>query len=124
MALTQSEKQNIRDMWAKRQQNSQERTQILKEQATQRAGKIARLLKSKYGVVQVYLYGSLAKNEVFDNHSDIDLFIEGWREENIYWVMFSEAESIARPYNVSIITDKEAFPSIIDTVYREGRIIK
>jgi predicted nucleotidyltransferase len=54
-------------------------------------------------------------------HSDIDLFIEGLFEERSYFKILNEVEEIARPYKVSIVTDKEAADSLKNTVIKEGR---
>jgi uncharacterized protein len=92
----------------------------MKKEALYRAGQIAHMLKTRYDIKNVYLYGSLAKEEYFDSKSDIDLYIENWKEKLNYWRMLNEAESIARPYNISIITDKEILPSFKKNVEKEG----
>jgi len=42
-------------------------------------------------------------------------------EERSYFKILNEVEEIARPYKVSIVTDKEAADSLKNTVIKEGR---
>jgi predicted nucleotidyltransferase len=124
MAFTESEKNVIRATWEEKQQKLREREALLKKEAWNRALQIARFLKNKYRIHQVYLYGSLAEDQHFDTHSDIDLFIAGWTENQNYWKMISEVEDLSRPYPVSIVTEKDALPSLLDRVMSEGRILE
>jgi len=87
--------------------------------ALARAKKVAAHLKERYGVKKVFLYGSLARGN-FSHISDIDLYIEGFDQEKMYWRMQVEAEEIALPYPLSIVPAEDAFPSLRREVYREG----
>ncbi|MGQ9533511.1 MAG: nucleotidyltransferase family protein [Desulfotomaculales bacterium] len=93
------------------------RQRALVRRARACAGKIARLLKRKYGVGGVFLYGSLARGG-FAEHSDIDLLVTGFRGS--YWEMLLEAERLARPFRVSIVCEEDASPSLRQEVAREG----
>lgn len=121
MALSEAEKKRIRENWVKRQQYASDKMEQMKKEALFRAEKIAQYLKKTYGISNVILYGSLARNQWFDMHSDIDLFIEGLFEERSYFKILNEVEEIARPYKVSIVTDKEAADSLKNTILKEGR---
>ncbi|MFP4031573.1 MAG: nucleotidyltransferase domain-containing protein [Desulfococcaceae bacterium] len=46
------------------------------------AEKAAGFLREKYGAHRVPLLGSLARGEVFDHRSDVDLAVFGLSEEN------------------------------------------
>ena len=95
----------------------------LRFQAQERALAVAHYLMKNYSLKRVYLYGSLALDDHFDIHSDIDLFIVGWDEGYNYWSMLSKAEKLAEPFRISIATEQDALPSLVDIVYKEGRMI-
>ena len=122
--LSDAEKREIRKEWIRRRQEKQEKEEHLREEALQRAILIARFLKDKYGVEKTYLFGSLAREGPFDHLSDIDLFVIGWKEEDKYWSMYTEVEEIARPFPISVVTERGALPSLVETIYREGRVLE
>ena len=81
----------------------------LGEKARSCAQKVAAMLKTKYQVGEVFLYGSLAWGG-FTENSDIDLFVAGYRES--YWDVLLEAENLARPFKVSTVCEEDASPSL------------
>ncbi len=123
MSMTDSDKKLIKDTWMQRHVKAIERTKKLKQEALERACIVTAFLKNTYGVEKVYLYGSLAKDDHFDAHSDIDLFIMGSNHVIDYWKMISKAQSLAVPFSLSIITDQEALPKLKEVIYMEGRLL-
>jgi predicted nucleotidyltransferase len=123
MSLTDTERDNIRKTWAKRRELAIAQEKTMKEEAMERAGKIAKFLKDKYAIKKVYLYGSLSREGPFDKYSDIDLFIDGWNEDLNYWTMYIEVEKIAMPFAVSVITEKEITSELKEKILKEGKII-
>lgn len=87
--------------------------------ALARAKEVAAFLKDRYAVKKVVLYGSLARGN-FTQHSDIDLYVEGFERAEDYWRMQVEAEEIARPYPLSIVLADDATPSLRREVGKEG----
>ncbi|HIC90842.1 MAG TPA: DNA polymerase subunit beta [Syntrophaceae bacterium] len=63
--------------WQKRLASEEQERKKLREEAYQVARHGARLLKDKFGVKKVYLFGSLLSDDFFWELSDIDLLIEG-----------------------------------------------
>lgn len=90
-------------------------------QAMDKAYKIARFLKEKYGAEKVYLYGSLAWGN-FQAHSDIDLFVCGLKADH-YWKMQLQVEELAAPFAVSVVCDDEAYPSLKKKVLERGLLL-
>lgn len=123
MSLMDREKENIRKTWAKRHESAKMAQKKKRQVAMSKAHAIAKLLKEKYGVKKVYLYGSLSREGPFDKLSDIDLFVEGWNEDFNYWKMYLEAESIAIPFPVSIITENEVIPELHGEILKKGEIL-
>lgn len=96
------------------------RKRVLFEDARIKAKDVAKMLKEKYGVKQVYLYGSLAWGG-FAEGSDIDLFAVGF--EGNYWEMYNRAERIAFPFEVSIVCEEDALPSLKEEVLKRGLLL-
>ncbi len=105
----------------------QERTQRKDEEENKRridarccAEKVAVLLKEKYGVKKVYLYGSLVWGKHYTVHSDIDLFVEGFPAGADYWAALAEADHVAVPFPLNIVLAENAQQSLHDKVIKEG----
>lgn len=96
------------------------RGRALIENARIKADGVARMLKECYGVKQVYLYGSLAWGG-FAKGSDIDLFAVGFQGN--YWEMYGKAERIACPFQVSIVCEEDAFPTLKESVLKRGMLL-
>ncbi|MGQ9533516.1 MAG: nucleotidyltransferase family protein [Desulfotomaculales bacterium] len=90
--------------------------------ALRKARLVARHLKDRYGVEQVYLYGSLARG-TFGPHSDIDIFVVGFGDHRRYWRMQVEVEEIAAPFTVSVVCDDEAPPALKEKVLQRGVLL-
>jgi predicted nucleotidyltransferase len=90
------------------------------EQAWEKAGKVAGMLKKDYQVEKVYLYGSLAWGG-FNTSSDIDLYLFGLRGN--YWKAYGDAEKIAAPIEVSLICEEDAFLSLKKKVLERGILL-
>jgi predicted nucleotidyltransferase len=123
MLLPPADREAIRTTWIKRQNEDINKRQKQAKEALCRAYKVAHLLLDKYKVTQVYLYGSLARDEYFDDYSDIDIYITGWEDEKHYWIMLSEVQHVASPYPISIVTEKEALPTLKETIHKEGKLL-
>jgi predicted nucleotidyltransferase len=68
-------------------------------QALQKAQAVAAMLKEHYGVKQVYLYGSLAREE-FDRCSGVDLGLVGFSGD--FRKAMRETEALASPIGVNL----------------------
>jgi predicted nucleotidyltransferase len=97
------------------------RIQKLEEQARKKAREIAAVLKEKYGVSKVYLYGSLAWGG-FTEGSDIDLLITGYQGHD-FWKMYVEAERTGAPFEISLVCEEDAHPSLRKAVIERGILL-
>ncbi|TCO67936.1 putative nucleotidyltransferase [Caldanaerobacter subterraneus] len=124
VSISDEEKRKIRENWRIKSEKEKEMLEIRKKDALDKAYKVARFLKEKYNVNKVVLYGSLARGFDFWEFSDIDIFIDGWDDDRFnYWTMFVEVENIARPYRISIVTQRDATEALLKEIEREGREI-
>ncbi|GEA17284.1 nucleotidyltransferase family protein [Moorella sp. E306M] len=88
-------------------------------EAQARARAVAKWLKEKYGVDEVYLFGSLAWGG-FNSHSDIDMLIRGFKDKEHYWQMQVQAENIAGPFELNLLCEEEAPESLRRKVAEKG----
>ncbi|MEN6326957.1 MAG: nucleotidyltransferase domain-containing protein [Syntrophomonas sp.] len=88
--------------------------------AVQTAENLALMLMGKYGVKQVYLYGSLAWGG-FDHNSDIDLLLVGFSGN--YWQALSDAEEIAAPIAVSLACEEDCLDALKEKVMQKGVLL-
>jgi len=95
--------------------NDQKQLQI---RALDKAKTVAALLKQKYNVKNVWVYGSVVQGD-FHKRSDIDMLIDDTYKGS-FWEMYVRAQRKANPFPLSLITEKDAFPSLIEFVRKEG----
>ena len=81
--------------------------------------KAADLLKSRFGVRRVILFGSLARTESFYAESDVDLAVEGLNEAD-YWEAWRMVEEIIRDRPVDLVDVETASPSVLKAIQRHG----
>ncbi|NSW84342.1 MAG: nucleotidyltransferase domain-containing protein [Syntrophothermus sp.] len=107
-----------RNSWLNRLRRlEEEQRRLLKEKARAKAKAVADHLKKKWGVKEVYLYGSLAWG-TFHERSDIDIMAVGFTGN--YWRMLVEVEEIAMPFECTVVCEEDAFPSLREKVRAEG----
>ncbi|MFC1857857.1 nucleotidyltransferase family protein [Thermodesulfobacteriota bacterium] len=95
-------------------QQEQERKTIL-----MRVQQAAVMLKSRYNVQRVVLFGSLAHESWFRSGSDVDLAVEGLRSKD-YWQAWRDVEAIIGDKSVDFIEMETAGESLRRTIDRQG----
>lgn len=78
--LTQEQIKKYKSGWKKRQREKETALKLKHELALKKAGEMALVLKNKYGVKKVVLFGS-AVNGKFWEHSDLDIAVYGLIED-------------------------------------------
>ena len=114
---------DIKAAWEKRELRKQEQERTRRDHALKCAGKVTALLKEKYGIKRLWLFGSLVSGKHFTVHSDIDLFVEGFPAEADFWVVLSQAEHAAAPFPLNLILEENALPGIKEKVRKEGVLL-
>lgn len=72
----------------------------------------------RYGPCRVWLFGSLAGDGTFGEHSDIDLAVEGLPPKIDFWRLYSEILATARPFDVDLIALDSAPPELKESIHR------
>lgn len=110
----------IRQSWARRARDRRQAEGERRNLALERAQTVARYLKERYRVKNVYLFGSLVWGKHFSPRSDRDLLVEGFPSRANYWRAVAEAEEIAAPFPVSLVLMEGAVSSLVEPATKEG----
>ena len=70
--------------------------------ARETAGRIATLLKEKYGVKKIYLFGSTLNPDYFFERSDIDIAVSSCGDD-VFFKMWSDADRVADNFEVDLV---------------------
>ena len=89
------------------------------EQLLEKAREAASMLKSRFEVKRVVLFGSLAHRAWFSSDSDVDLAVEGL-EGSAYWEAWRAVEEILDDRSIDLVEIETARPSLQQAIRRHG----
>lgn len=95
-------------------------TEQRRANALEVARKASELLKTTYGVKQVVLFGSLSRDGVFDDHSDIDLAVEGLDEQE-YYKALARLSDLDISSDIDLLMMEHTPPRVLDMILKEGK---
>ena len=101
------------------EKRSEEKVRSLRGLAIERARDIAELLRTRYGVTRVILFGSIAKGHYLHERTDIDLLVAGLRAED-FLRAGADAWTVSAPFDVDIIPMEHAEKAIVKTALKYG----
>jgi predicted nucleotidyltransferase len=81
--------------------------------------KAADVLKTRFGVRRVILFGSLARTESFYPQADVDLAVEGLTGDD-YWEAWRVLEEIIVDRPVDLVDIETASRSVLDAIQHYG----
>lgn len=90
-----------------------------KKDALDAARRAAAMVRERYGC-KVLLFGSLARSGTFNEHSDIDLALEGLPGEVNFWRLYAEALALVEPLNLDLVLLESASPELQLKIRQEG----
>jgi predicted nucleotidyltransferase len=86
-----------------------------REQCAQRARIVAHqaaaLLKEQFGAQKVVLYGSLARQDFFHQRSDIDLAVQGIRNQD-FWRAWAALDILGSEFEIDLVDVEAASPAL------------
>lgn len=91
----------------------QVRDQTRFQQAQQAAAACQRLLKERYGVREVHLFGSLAGQSPWHSRSDIDLAVEGLAPERYFRALSELWDLLPEGMELDLVTLEDAPPELV-----------
>jgi predicted nucleotidyltransferase len=94
-------------------------TQQEREHLLQRVREAAAAIKTRYGAERVVLFGSLAHAAWFAPNSDVDLAVEGLKNED-YWQAWRLVEEIIGDHAVDLVDLDMASESLKGSIRRYG----
>ncbi|MEE4356340.1 MAG: nucleotidyltransferase domain-containing protein [Desulfococcaceae bacterium] len=84
------------------------------------AKKAAEMLKEKFGAKQVFLFGSLSRNTVYDRLSDIDLAVSGM-DGRAYYRAVSRLLDMEPETEFDLVMLENALPGLLQQIQKEGK---
>ncbi|MBO8129427.1 MAG: nucleotidyltransferase domain-containing protein [Peptococcaceae bacterium] len=120
--LPHDERAKYAEAWRLRAHDDHRRRRQLRREALLRAQKAAEVIKAKYRVKKVYLFGSTARGDFWD-HSDIDIAIEGLPDPGKYLSVFGDIWDIVYPYKVDLVCLEEVSARVKERVLSEGILL-
>jgi len=100
------------------EQERQEQERRARE-AWEVAQRAAVLLKSRFDVQRVILFGSLARRDLFHQRSDIDLAVEGITSRD-FWRAWSALDTLGREFEIDLVDVETASLSLRSEIEQEG----
>ncbi len=96
------------------------RNRALWRKAAQDADRIVETIVREFGPKRVYQWGSVLAPESFDEHSDIDIAVEGLGSARRYFELLARAESMTR-FPLDIVEMEHVEPAYAALIRRHGR---
>ncbi|MEL4897221.1 nucleotidyltransferase family protein [Crocosphaera sp. Alani8] len=117
--LTEDKKQEIVDRVLTARANREQFLSLMKqrqEEGFNIAKKCAYLLKQKYGVAKVILFGSLLNHEKMTLYSDIDLAVSNLSEKD-YFRAIADLDS-GHNFEIDLVEIQKASPHILEAIHQ------
>ena len=93
-----------------------------RERALRAIPKISNLLKKKFEVDKVYLFGSCISSEYFHQRSDVDIGVQSLSSDN-YLTATYDVNTLEHGFKVDLINMKTCDDDLRNKILREGREI-
>jgi predicted nucleotidyltransferase len=117
--LTPLERDRYRKIARHLEKNETRALEERREQALAVARQAARILKEDFGVARVLLFGSLATESWFHVRSDVDLAVEGLKQED-FWRADSRLEQISNGFEIDLVDLRTAPPRLAQAIRGHG----
>lgn len=105
---------HIRRRWQRQQQTWQAR----RERAWESARRAAAVLR-EHGAHEVMAFGSLVKQGVFDEHSDIDLATSGIPIRTFFRA-WADAAAVVGDFELDVVDMADCSPALLEKIRMEG----
>lgn len=107
---------DYRSVWEEREEE-EKRKRVL---AIEKAREVAKILKRKYKVKEVILFGSLVwRTDFLWKGTDIDLLVKGLKDGK-YFEVLGDISTASHPFHIDLVPFEKAWPSIKRRALEEG----
>lgn len=114
---------DYRTAWQERVRADEEERLKFFQYAREAAQNAAEILGNEFGVVRVFLFGSLLDKDDFTTHSDIDLGVEGLKTELYFKALSRIWAVLPRGVSLDLIPMEDAAPHIKSNIFTAGIIL-
>lgn len=92
------------------------------DQATRDFEKIVRMIIDDYAPKRIVQWGSLLHPEQFDDHSDIDIAVEGILDAETYFALLGDAMNLTR-LPLDIVQLEKIEPEFAELILLKGKVV-
>ncbi len=92
----------------------------LRKDALKKANYAAEIVKSKYPGIELFLFGSVIWNNVFTDHSDIDIAVKGLKCSREYLKIYGYICDAVSPFDVDVVLLEEVSENLRQRITEEG----
>ena len=103
-------------------QMQQQKRAELRNQAYAKAKEAAEMVKSKYGIKKVNLFGSTATG-MFRIGSDVDMAVEGLADDSLFYDLYEEIQKVVSPFKLDLLLLEEARQGLRNAVIEDGELL-
>ncbi|MHB8917113.1 MAG: nucleotidyltransferase family protein [Desulfocucumaceae bacterium] len=108
-----------RSGWREDQKRKEQLLARRYHEAMERVRRAASHLKKNYGCT-VTLFGSLLREDLFMEHSDIDIAVSGLSGEVSFWKLYSEVMDILAPFDFDLVELEKIDPEVRNYILKGG----
>ncbi len=109
--------------WKKRIKEDEEKRLGLFREAGDAAARAARILVDEFDAKRVYLFGSLLTSEDFTERSDIDLAVEGLRDELYFKALNRVWDVLPEGMELDLVPIEDADEYVKAKIFSTGAIL-
>ncbi len=114
---------DYRTAWEERIKEDEEKRLGLFREARDAAARAARILIDEFDARRVYLFGSLLTSEDFTEHSDIDLAVEGLKDELFFKALNRVWNALPKGMELDLVPIEDADEYIKAKIFSTGAIL-
>lgn len=121
-AISREDLQVYRETARKQTQQQQARQHQAGRDAWCAVDRAVEILTRQFGATRIMLFGSLARDDLFHAHSDVDLAVSGIAEEQ-YCRAVGVLQGVSPGIAIDLVRLEEASTTLLETIMHEGRVL-
>ena len=114
---------DYRTAWKERIKEDEKKRLVLFREAGAAAAHAARILIDEFDAQRVYLFGSLLTEEDFTEHSDIDLAVEGLKDESFFKALNRVWDALPKGMELDLVPMEDADEYVKTKIFSTGVIL-
>ena len=110
--------------WKEKAKKEKEKMKLRRKSMISAIKKCASILREKYNVKKIYLFGSLSRERIIDEHSDIDIAVVGLDNKKYFEALNLLYEIVPKGVNIDLITIESIDEEFKKHILKKGIVIE